>query len=245
MIKVVVGKNYEDMCEKVAKFYKENWNNIHVLGLATGSTPVGLYKNLIKMNENGEISFKDIKTVNLDEYIGLPDGHKESYRQFMNDNLFDHVDIDKNKTNVPHAKDEKDIEACEKYDAIIDKMGGIDIQLLGVGENGHIGFNEPSSELHGDTNIVKLTDSTINANKRFFNSIDEVPKYSITMGMGKIMSAKKIVLMANGEKKVDAMRKLLMDDIITTMCPCTLLKLHNDVTVFIDEEINKALGNKF
>ncbi len=240
-MKVIISKDYDELSQKAADFFEERFDKIKVLGLATGSTPIGLYKQLIKRVEDGKISFKDKYSVNLDEYIGLPIGHKESYREFMNDNLFNHVDIDIKNTNVPFAKDVDDISACEKYDSIIDGLGGVDVQVLGVGENGHIAFNEPDSELNYNTSIIKLTDSTINANSRFFDSYDDVPKYAISMGVGKIMEAKEIILLANGKKKADAIRSLLEGDKITCNSPVTLLKLHPNVTVFIDEELNNAL----
>lgn len=240
-MKLVVGKNYDDMSKLAAEQMIENWNEIKVLGLATGSTPLGLYNELIKANEEGRISFKDKISVNLDEYIGLPDGHKESYRTFMNDNLFDKVDIDKSNTYVPKAKDEHDTNAGEEYEKLVEKLGGQDVQILGIGENGHIAFNEPAPELNGKTGIVKLTQSTIHANSRFFNNEDEVPKYAISMGMGTILQAEEIILLASGKKKADAIKKLLNDDKITTDCPVTFLKLHKNVTVYIDEDIKEEL----
>lgn len=240
-MKLVVGKNYDEMSALAARQMIEKWNELNVLGLATGSTPIGLYNELVKACENGEISFKDKVTVNLDEYIGLPDGHKESYRFFMNENLFDRVDIDKNNTYVPKAEDENDVEAGKRYEEIVKKLGGADVQILGIGENGHIAFNEPDEELNGNTGIVKLTESTIHANSRFFDSEDEVPRYAISMGMRTILSAKEIILLASGKKKADAVRKLFMDDKITTQCPVTFLKLHPNVTVYIDEDINEEI----
>lgn len=240
-MKLVVGKNYDDMSKLAAEQMIENWNEIKVLGLATGSTPLGLYNELIKANKEGRISFKDKTSVNLDEYIGLPEGHKESYRRFMDDNLFDKVDIDKSKTFVPKAKDEHDLNAGEEYEKLVQKLGCQDIQVLGIGENGHIAFNEPAPELNGKTGIVKLTQSTIHANARFFNNEEEVPKYAISMGMGTILQAKEIILLASGKKKADAIKKLFSDDKVTTDCPVTFLKLHKNVTVYIDEDIKEEL----
>lgn len=240
-MKLIVGKNYDDMSKLAAEQMIENWNEIKVLGLATGSTPLGLYNELIKANKEGRISFKDKTSVNLDEYIGLPEGHKESYRRFMDDNLFDKVDIDKSKTFVPKAKDEHDQNAGEEYEKLVQKLGCQDIQVLGIGENGHIAFNEPAPELNGKTGIVKLTQSTIHANARFFNNEEEVPKYAISMGMGTILQAKEIILLASGKKKADAIKKLFSDDKVTTDCPVTFLKLHKNVTVYIDEDIKEEL----
>lgn len=243
-MKVYVGKDYEQMSKMAADFIAERIANVKVLGLATGSTPVGMYKELIEKNKKNEISFKNIKTVNLDEYIGLPVGHKESYREFMNENLFDHIDINKNDTHVPFAKNNDDHEACKSYDELIDSLGGVDIQVLGVGENGHIAFNEPSRCLSYNTNIITLTESTIKANSRFFDDIKDVPTSAISMGVGKIMEAKTIILLANGPKKADAIRELLKGNDITTDCPVTLLKLHKDVYIFIDEQLNELLWLK-
>ena len=242
-MKIIIANNYEEMSKKAAEEFKNKLDDIKVMGLATGSTPVGMYKELVKLYENGKISFKDKISVNLDEYIGLPTGHKESYREFMNDNFFNHIDIDKNNTYVPFAKSENDKEACDKYDEIL-KNNPVDLQILGIGENGHIAFNEPDENLKYSTNIVKLTDSTIEANARFFNSKDEVPTHAISMGVGKIMEAKEIFVLANGKKKADAVKRLLFSDDITCSCPVTLLKLHSNVTLFIDGEIATELGIK-
>lgn len=240
-MKRIVGKNYEDMSQKAAEAFAERLPNIRVMGLATGSTPVGMYKALARMQQEGKISFADTSSVNLDEYIGLPEGHPETYRSFMNTQFFDHIDIDRSRTFVPKASSVEDKAACEAYDAIIDGLGGVDLQILGVGENGHIAFNEPAEELYDKTAIIRLTESTIRANSRFFPSMDDVPKYAISMGVGKIMAAKEIFLLATGAKKADAIRRLLQGETITTQCPVTLLKLHPNVTVFIDEELERAL----
>ncbi|MDO5716898.1 MAG: glucosamine-6-phosphate deaminase [Tissierellia bacterium] len=240
-MRVIVGKDYDEMSKKAAEVFAKAMKSAKVLGLATGGTPEGMYKELAAMNQKGEISFQEMKSVNLDEYIGLPEGHKESYRYFMNDKLFDHVDIDKEKTHVPHAKDKNDDAACVEYDQLIDSLGGVDLQVLGVGVNGHIAFNEPDNELNYNTSIIKLTDSTIDANARFFDKREDVPTYAISMGVGKIMEAKEILLLANGKKKAEAIRQLLKGDKITTACPVTLLKLHPNVTVVIDEELEGAL----
>lgn len=222
--------------KKAAEIIKEvmTEKNDAVLGLATGSTPIEMYKELVKMYNNGDISFKNVKSVNLDEYVGLSGEHEQSYRYFMNDNLFNHVDIDKNNTYVPDGLSNDLTKFVSDYEKLIDQLGGQDCQVLGVGMNGHIGFNEPNAKLELNTHVEDLTPSTIEANKRFFQSANDVPKQAISMGMGSIFKAKKIILMAFGENKADAI-KSLEDTKVTTEMPVTLLKLHPDVTVIVDE----------
>ena len=205
-----------------------------VLGLATGSTPVGTYRQLSAWNQKGDFSFKDVRTVNLDEYLGLPPTHDQSYRYFMNTNLFDHVNIDKARTFVPDGLEPDPQKACAAYNEIIRSHGGIDLQLLGLGRNGHIGFNEPGAAFEKETHCVDLTESTIEANKRFFASEDDVPKQAYTMGIKNIMQAKKILLIAGGEEKAEALKNSLYGP-ITPSVPASILQLHNDVTVIADE----------
>ena len=204
-----------------------------VLGLATGSSPVGIYKELIELNKKGDIDFCKVKSINLDEYTGLDGTNDQSYRYFMNTNLFDSVNIDKANTFVPNGC-AKDIKAeCEAYDQRIKDMG-IDIQLLGIGLDGHIGFNEPDSIFIKETHEVTLDESTIKANARFFESEDDVPKTAVTMGMGGIMSAKKILLIANGPAKKEILEKSFFGP-ITPEVPASILQLHPDVTVIYSE----------
>lgn len=235
-MKLIVVKNYDEMSKTAADIMaqqiKEKDNSI--LGLATGGTPEGMYKELIRMNKAGEVDFSKITTVNLDEYVGLAGDHEQSYRFFMNSHLFDHINIDKTRTFVPSGMAEDINEEGRNYDKMIDELGGTDIQLLGVGNNGHIAFNEPDSHLVAGTHLTGLTESTIQANSRYFDSIDEVPKTAITMGLGQIMKAKKILLVASGEGKAEAMKQLFSGN-ITTECPVTMLQMHRDVTVVIDE----------
>ena len=205
-----------------------------MLGLATGSTPVGMYKELIAKNTAGEISFKDVTTYNLDEYYPIEPTHEQSYRYFMNVNLFDHIDIDKAKTFVPNGLTENPEEEGAAYDAAIEAAGGVDLQVLGIGQNGHIAFNEPDDALIAGTHITSLTDDTIEANSRFFASKADVPTRAFTMGIGSIMKAKKIILLANGANKHAAIAQML-DDKITTQCPATILKAHPDVYLFCDK----------
>jgi glucosamine-6-phosphate deaminase len=235
-MKIIVTENYGEMSKEgakiIAKLLKEKPDCI--LGLATGSTPVGMYEELIRLNKAGEISFKGVTTFNLDEYYPLSPDHDQSYRYFMNKNLFDHVDIDKARTHVPNGLAKNPEEEGKAYDKAIDEAGGIDLQVLGVGQNGHIGFNEPEEELYVGTHLTGLTESTIEANARFFASKDDVPTKAVTMGMGSIMKARKIIVLASGKNKHFVVSKML-DGRITTSVPATLLKLHGDVILVCDK----------
>lgn len=233
---VVLEKNQID--EVVASLFIDTINKKPncVLGLATGSSPVGIYKNLVKAYQEKKVSFKDVTTFNLDEYIGLEETHHQSYRYFMNDNLFNHIDIDKNKTHVPNGTNyEYDV---ENYDKEIEANGGIDLQILGIGSNGHIAFNEPGTPFDSLTHVVDLKESTIKDNSRFFNSIDEVPKKSITMGLTSIIRAKKIVIIITGENKKEVLARLLTGKISEDL-PASILHNHPDVTIYADY---KAMG---
>lgn len=205
-----------------------------VLGFATGSSPVGTYQELVKKNQAEDIDFSDITTVNLDEYKGLPKEHEQSYIKFMNDNLFDHVNIDKANTYLPDGMTENPDEECARYEKLIQELGGIDLQLLGIGHNGHIGFNEPSDRFEKNTHCVTLTERTIEANKRFFASADDVPRQAFSMGIGTIMAAKKIVVVVSGEDKADALQKAVKGP-ITPSVQGSILQLHPDVTIVCDE----------
>ena len=237
-MELVVFKSSEELSFKAADIVRNvviNKPNC-VLGLATGSTPCGTYKCLIDMNREGSVSFKDVTTVNLDEYYPIKPTNNQSYRFFMNDKLFDHIDIDKKNTYVLNGEAKDPDEECREFDRLIKRLGGADLQILGIGRNGHIGFNEPGDFLYPHTHKTELTESTIEANSRFFNSIDEVPRFSLTMGIGTILSAKKIIILATGRDKKDAVRRML-DDVIDTRCPATLLSLHSDVTVLVTEDV--------
>lgn len=206
-----------------------------LLGLATGSTPLGTYKRLAELCKNGDVDFSGVTTVNLDEYAGIDRSDINSYYYFMNTNLFDHVNIDKNNTYVPNGKAE-DLDAeCKAYDERIKNFGGIDLQLLGIGFDGHIGFNEPDSEFVAGTHVVTLDESTIKANARFFESENDVPKKAVTMGMLSIMQAKKILMVVNGEGKKEILEKALFGP-ITPEVPASILQLHPDVTVIYTPE---------
>ena len=206
-----------------------------VLGFATGSSPLGIYKNIIDAYKKGEISFKDVTTFNLDEYIGLDENNDQSYRYFMNHNLFNHIDINMANTHVPSGFVKNDAEAME-YDKLIESKGGIDIQLLGLGSDGHIAFNEPGTSFDSLTHIVELTDQTIKDNSRFFERIEDVPTKACTMGLKSIMNAKKVVLIATGKSKRDVVHKLI-DGGISEDIPVSILKNHKDAIVYIDEEL--------
>ena len=235
-MKYIVVNTYEELSNKAADLIAAQiLVKPHcVLGLATGSSPVGTYKRLIADNAAGKIDFSTVTSVNLDEYVGLDGSNDQSYRHFMNTNLFDHVNIDKAKTFVPNgcAADLK--EEGEAYDAMIRDLGGIDLQLLGIGLDGHIGFNEPDYYFTGPTHEVKLDESTIRANARFFQSEDEVPKTAITMGMQSIMQAKKVLLIANGAAKKAIIEKAFFGP-IDPQVPASILQLHPDVTVIFSE----------
>ena len=206
-----------------------------VLGFATGSSPLGIYKNIIDAYKKGEISFKDVTTFNLDEYIGLDENNNQSYRYFMNHNLFNHIDINMANTHVPSGFVKNDAEAME-YDKLIESKGGIDIQLLGLGSDGHIAFNEPGTSFDSLTHIVELTDQTIKDNSRFFERIEDVPTKACTMGLKSIMNAKKVVLIATGKSKKEVVHKLI-DGGISEDIPVSILKNHKDAIVYIDEEL--------
>ena len=231
-MKFITVDTYAELSKKAANIIaaqiisKDNC----VLGLATGSSPIGTYDNLVKMYEEGELDFSNVTSVNLDEYIGLDGESDQSYRWFMNHHLFNRVNIDKSKTFVPGGK-VTDLKAEAKaYDKRIKALGGIDLQLLGIGLDGHIGFNEPDDCFTGETHVVKLHPSTIEANARFFSDISEVPTEAITMGMTAIMQAKKVLLVANGPKKKEILEKAFFGP-ITPDVPASILQLHPDLTV--------------
>ena len=205
-----------------------------VLGLATGSSPVGAYKVLIERCAKGDLDFSEVTSVNLDEYVGLDGTNDQSYRYFMNKNLFDHINIDKNKTFVPNGLAEDYNAECEEYDARVKALGGIDLQLLGIGFDGHIGFNEPDSCFTKATHVVDLHESTIQANARFFENEADVPRQAVTMGMMCIMQARKVVLIANGAGKKDIVEKAFFGP-ITPEVPASILQLHPDLTVIYSE----------
>ena len=236
-MKFIVCKNYEEMSEKAAEIMIDVVKNKPdaTLGLATGSSPIGMYKCMAKAYENKEVSFKNCKSFNLDEYYKISRDNDQSYYYFMNENLFSHIDIDLKNTDIPNGEADDYEKECERYDAKIEANGGIDVQVLGIGNNGHIGFNEPEEWLYSKTHKTSLTESTIEANKRFFASADDVPRYALTMGMATIMKARKIVMVISGKAKAPV-TKILKEGRISTSCPASLLHCHNDVTIVCDED---------
>ncbi len=233
----IVVDSYKELSRKAAQIIASvvTLKPDCVLGLATGSSPVGTYDRLTEMYENGELDFSRVTSVNLDEYVGLDGDNDQSYRYFMNKNLFDRVNIDKSRTFVPNGLATDPAAEGLAYDEHIKALGGIDIQLLGIGLDGHIGFNEPDSFFTKETHLVKLHESTIEANSRFFASRDEVPTTAITMGMGSIMQAKRVLLIANGAKKKEIMEKAFFGP-ITPEVPASILQMHPDVTVIYCEK---------
>lgn len=225
-------KNYADLSRKAANIISAQviLKPNSVLGLATGETPIGTYMQLVEWYNKDDIDFSQVRSVNLDEYIGLEATNTQSYHYFMNEHLFSHVNIPSEQTHIPNGM-AKDMEKeCLEYDELIRRLGGIDLQLLGIGQNGHIGFNEPGHAFEKTTHIVKLGESTIQANSRFFENDEEVPKYAITMGIKSIMQAKKILLVANGAKKKEIVKKALYGP-VTPSVPASILQLHPDLTV--------------
>jgi len=235
-MKIVEVKDYKQMSQMAAEYIirKVNENLSINLGLATGGTPIGMYKNLIQDHQVNGTSYQKVTTFNLDEYIGLSGTNKNSYRYYMNENLFDHIDVHKEKTFIPHG-DVQDFEAeCRRYDELIETNGGIDLQILGIGNNGHIGFNEPGTSFDSKTHLVDLKSSTIEANARFFNRIEEVPTQAITMGISSIMRSKEIILLISGETKKEALHQLLCGE-VTESFPASVLRNHPCVTIIADE----------
>lgn len=235
-MRIYKAKDYEDMSRKAANIISAQviMKPDCVLGLATGSTPIGLYKQLVEWFEKGDLDFSKVQTVNLDEYKGLNRENDQSYYYFMHDNLFDHINIPEENTHLPNGMEMDSEKECTRYTKLIQSMGGVDLQLLGIGHNGHIGFNEPSVSFDKEVHCVNLTQSTIEANKRFFASADDVPKQAYTMGIKTIMQAKKILIVANGEGKADIVRDAFFGP-ITPQVPASVLQLHNDVTLVADE----------
>ncbi len=235
MIKIYEAKDYQEMSRKAANILSAQiiLKPDCVLGLATGSTPIGTYDQLVVWYEKGDLDFSKVKSVNLDEYKGLERTNDQSYYYFMHKHLFDRVNIDPANTNVPDGMETDTEKECQRYEDLIDSLGGVDIQLLGIGRNGHIGFNEPDSTFAQKTHCVNLAESTIDANKRFFASADEVPRQAYSMGIGTIMRAKKILLLASGEDKADAVAKAFFGP-VTPEVPASILQFHSDVVVIGD-----------
>ena len=234
--RVIVAKNPEEVGALAADIFEDVLSRkpAGVIGLATGSTPLPLYRELIKREKEGRIDFSNVRSANLDEYKGLAPDHPQSYRKFMQDNLLDHISIKPENTIVPLGLAESVREMCEAYEAQIEAWGGVDLQLLGIGHDGHIGFNEPDTYFPNMTHEVKLTEMTIDANKRFFDSIDDVPRAAFTMGIGTIMAAKKIVMVVTGADKRDILHKTFWGP-VDPQVPASILQFHPDVTLICDE----------
>ena len=241
-MRIICAKDYKEMSEMAADIIGAQilLKPDAVLGLATGSTPIGTYEELVRRYEAGRLDFSKIKTVNLDEYRGLTKDNDQSYYYFMHSHLFDHINIDKANTNVPDGMEPDAIKAGEDYENIISNFGGIDLQLLGLGNNGHIGFNEPGDEFIDKTHVVDLTQSTIEANKRFFASIDEVPKQAYTMGIGSIMRAKRVLMLVSGKGKAQIVKDAFFGP-VTPKVPASILQLHNDFILIGDAEALSCL----
>lgn len=242
-MKIYKAKDCKDMSRKAANIISAQviMKPNCVLGLATGSTPIGTYDQLVEWYNKGDLDFSEVTTVNLDEYKGLPRTNDQSYYYFMHQHLFDRVNIDPERTNVPNGMEPDAEKECGRYEELIRSLGGVDLQLLGLGHNGHIGFNEPGEAFEKETHCVDLTESTIEANKRFFASADDVPKQAYTMGIKTIMQAKKILIVVNGENKADIVERAFFGP-VTPEVPASILQLHNDVTLVGDEAALAKIG---
>ncbi|MDR0550682.1 MAG: glucosamine-6-phosphate deaminase [Spirochaetaceae bacterium] len=241
-MKIYITKDYDELSRKAALIIQAQilQKPESVLGLATGSSPLGIYGFLTGWAQSGDLDFSQVRTVNLDEYYGLSGDDSQSYRRFMQTNLFSKVNIKPENTYIPNGLEKDDIQECARYEKLIYSLGGIDLQLLGIGNNGHIGFNEPSDEFTAETHKQPLTQSTIDANKRFFAREEDVPRFAYTMGIGTIMRSKKILLIASGKTKAEAV-KLMISGPITPRNPASVLRLHGDVVVIADAEAGALL----
>ncbi|HMC57323.1 MAG TPA: glucosamine-6-phosphate deaminase [Gemmatimonadaceae bacterium] len=239
---VILRKSYDDVSYEAARLVADRLRrkpNL-VLGLATGGTPLGLYRALIDLHKKEGLDFSKVTTFNLDEYIGLPPSHEQSYRHFMNQSLFKHLNLDPRYTHVPDGM-APDIEAhCKWYEQRIRDVGGIDLQILGIGVNGHIAFNEPGSSLGSRTRIKTLSERTVRDNARFFSTLDDVPKYAITMGIGTIMEARELLILASGEQKAEAVKRAV-EGPITATCPASICQMHQRAFFIIDEDARSKL----
>lgn len=241
-MKILSASDYQAMCRKAANILSAQVILFpdSVLGLATGSTPVGVYGQMLEWYRKGDLDFSQIHTVNLDEYCGLPPEHPQSYRYYMNHHFFNHININMANTHLPNGLS-SDVEAeCKRYDALVSSLGGIDMQLLGIGHNGHIGFNEPDQAFGNMTHCVSLNERTLKANARFFGEGEQVPRKAISMGIRSIMQARKILLVVNGMEKSDILCRALTGPVEPTL-PASILQLHPDVTVVADDEALTAL----
>ena len=241
-MRIIRAKDYKDMSRKAANIISAQviLKPNSVLGLATGSSPIGTYEQLVKWYEKGDLDFADVTTVNLDEYYGMKPENDQSYHYFMHDHFFDHVNIDPSRINLPNGMEPDEKKECARYDAVLRSVGDVDIQLLGIGRNGHIGFNEPADDFTYGTHVVTLTADTIEANARFFKSADEVPRQAVSMGIGNIMAAKCVVLVATGENKAKAVRDTIRGP-ITPRVPASVLQLHPCCVILTDREAGRLM----
>lgn len=244
-MEVIIKSSYDQICQEAARIILEEWQKKRnlVLGLATGATPLGVYKKIIELHQKGEIDFREVVTFSLDEYLGLDQDHPQSFAFYMEENLFRHVNI--RRGNTFHLEGRPaNIEAhCREYEEKIKKQGGIDVQILGIGRNGHIGFNEPGSSLSSRTRVKTLVEETVKDNARFFKSEEEVPRFCLTMGIGTVMEAKMIILLAFGKNKSDAVFKAA-EGPVTASIPASILQLHPHVKILVDEEAGSLLSQK-
>ncbi len=244
-MEVIIKSNYEEICQEAARIILEEWQKKRdlVLGLATGTTPLGVYKKIIELHHQGKIDFTEVATFSLDEYLGLEEDHPQSFAFYMEENLFKHINIRRDNTFRLQGRP-SDIEAhCREYEEKIRKRGGIDVQILGIGRNGHIGFNEPGSSLSSRTRIKTLVEETVKDNARFFKNEDEVPRFCLTMGIGTVMEAKMIILLASGKNKSDAIFRSV-EGPVTASIPASVLQFHPHAKILVDEEAGSLLSRK-
>ncbi|MGV2939843.1 glucosamine-6-phosphate deaminase [Mesobacillus sp. LC4] len=241
-LKLITTSNYEELSQKAAEeiISRIQRNPSLNLGLATGSTPTGLYQELIRDHKQNQTSYKDINTFNLDEYMGIPKKDRKSYHYFMCEHLFEHIDIPLDQTHIPDGTAKDLDEECIRYEQFIEEHGGIDLQILGIGQNGHIGFNEPGTPFDSRTHVIDLAESTRKANSRFFESLEDVPKQAITMGIASIMDSKEIFLLVSGSSKAKALARLMNGD-VSEQFPASVLQKHPNVTIFADKEATALL----
>ncbi|HLV09650.1 MAG TPA: glucosamine-6-phosphate deaminase [Halanaerobiales bacterium] len=242
-MRIIIEKDYQSMSRKAALLISSQviLKPDSVLGLATGSTPIGMYQELIQMYKKGELDFSEVVTFNLDEYYQLPPENQQSYHYYMQENFFKNINIKPCNIHIPDGMTEDVNRECHHYEEKIKKSGGIDLQVLGIGSNGHIGFNEPAAQLNVSTHLIDLSEETIRANSRFFNSSNEVPKKALSTGMATILKAKRIILLANGINKAEAIKKTV-SGYVDTQVPSSLLQTHPEVTLVIDQEAASLLG---
>ena len=241
-MRIIVCENYEEVSKKAAQMIlsQVTLKPNSVLGLATGSTPIGMYENLVKFNKKGDLDFSEVRTFNLDEYYNLPKNNDQSYHYFMHKNLFDHININPANVHIPNGMTDDVNAECKRYDELIKEADGVDIQVLGIGNNAHIGFNEPTVSFEKGTHLVELEESTIEANSRFFDNIGDVPKKAITMGVGSIFKSKKIMLIATGENKAEAIYNTVYGKVVPEV-PASILQFHSDIVLILDKEAAKLL----